>query len=179
MRTFWANGYESTSLADLMAATGLHKGSLYQTFGDKRSLFLKALKRYLDDMMSQELAIFRNAATPLDALKESAHALVEMNGDSPDCPMGCLAVNTLVEMAPHDEEIQKILGDHVSGMRKVIQQTFADAQAAGQVRSDQSPELMTSLMMTFVAGLSTNIKGLIDTSQAHELVDAQLNSFLA
>ena len=50
MRAFWARGYEATSMADLMAATGLHKGSLYQAFGDKHALFIEALKRYLGEM---------------------------------------------------------------------------------------------------------------------------------
>lgn len=38
MKAFWAKGYESTSLADLVEVTGLHKGSLYQAFGDKHTL---------------------------------------------------------------------------------------------------------------------------------------------
>ena len=53
MQAFWAKGYEATSLADLMAATGLHKGSLYQAFGDKHSLFIRALNRYLEEMRSR------------------------------------------------------------------------------------------------------------------------------
>ena len=48
LHVFWRLGYEATSVTDLMEATGLAKGSLYKAFGDKRSLFLKALDRYLE-----------------------------------------------------------------------------------------------------------------------------------
>ena len=51
MQAFWANGYEGTSLTDLVAATGLMKGSLYQAFGDKHSLFIQTLNRYLQNKL--------------------------------------------------------------------------------------------------------------------------------
>jgi len=46
MRVFWPKGYEATSLADLLAATGLSKSSLYATFGDRRRHFLAAFQKY-------------------------------------------------------------------------------------------------------------------------------------
>ena len=64
MVAFWAKGYEATSLADLMDATGLHKGSLYQAFGDKHTLFLQALDRYLAEMRSTVTKKLRAAPTP-------------------------------------------------------------------------------------------------------------------
>ncbi len=53
MEVFWRKGYEATSLADLCDCTGLHKGSLYQTFGSKHDLFMKALKHYIDRQFAQ------------------------------------------------------------------------------------------------------------------------------
>ena len=53
MSVFWEKGYEGTSMADLMAATGLHKGSIYKAFTDKHDLFVKALKRYLNQGASE------------------------------------------------------------------------------------------------------------------------------
>ena len=48
MDAFWAKGFEATSMTDLCSCTGLHKGSLYQAFGDKHTLFMNALKHYSD-----------------------------------------------------------------------------------------------------------------------------------
>ena len=86
MEAFWANGYEATSLSQLMEATGLHKGSLYQAFGDKHSLFLAALERYLGNMRRQKNELVAAAATPLDALRDSAHAMLDIAGPSARAP---------------------------------------------------------------------------------------------
>jgi TetR/AcrR family transcriptional repressor of nem operon len=48
MRVFWERGYEATSIADLLKATDINRGSLYGTFGDRRSLFLSAQDRYVE-----------------------------------------------------------------------------------------------------------------------------------
>ena len=52
--TFWTQGYEATSMTDLMEATGLHKGSLYKAFDDKHDLFMKSLSRYLDNPLGDD-----------------------------------------------------------------------------------------------------------------------------
>ena len=82
MGAFWAKGYESTSLSDLTAATGLHKGSLYQAFGDKHSLFIEALRRYLNEMLRRNREALEAGATPLEGLRDLAHALVDLASEN-------------------------------------------------------------------------------------------------
>ena len=48
---FWSRGYAATSVDDLTAATGLGKGSLYGAFGDKHSLYLRALDDYISSSL--------------------------------------------------------------------------------------------------------------------------------
>lgn len=174
MRAFWSKGYEATSLKDLMDATGLHKGSLYQAFGDKHALFLKSLDRYLVDMRRQKNEILENAATPLDGIRDVTHMMLEIADDDPVCPKGCMAVNAMVELAPHDPTVQQAIGVHMGGMRHSMSTAFADAQDRGQVSCARSPELLTALLMTFMAGTATMLKGPLTKSEAHELLDAQI-----
>jgi TetR/AcrR family transcriptional repressor of nem operon len=140
MVAFWTKGYESTSLNDLMAATGLHKGSLYQAFGDKHSLFLESLKRYLARMRQTEHEEFAKAATPAEGLRRVGHSLVDLVDDDSDPPKGCMAVNALVEMAPHDPDVQAIMNDHIGRMRATIEQAVAQAQV-GSRDDDEKPNL--------------------------------------
>ncbi len=177
MQAFWAKGYEATSLSDLMSATGLHKGSLYQAFGDKHSLFIKALKRYLEEMRAGKNASLANAATPLDGLRAVVHGMVDLVDDS-ECPKGCMAINALVELAPHDDEVQDIMRDHIARMRRSVEEAVAEAQKAGQIGSERPPELITSIMLTFIAGLGTTMKGIVSKEEAHALADAQLEALL-
>jgi AcrR family transcriptional regulator len=65
MEVFWTRGYEATSLRDLVAAMGISKSSLYDTFGSKHELFLAAIDRYNATVGSCHLpAIIESAPTP-------------------------------------------------------------------------------------------------------------------
>jgi len=178
MQAFWAKGYEATSLSDLMAATGLHKGSLYQAFGDKHTLFVEALKRYLSDMRRMKNEVVAQASTPLDGIRAITHGMLDIADDDCNCPRGCLAINTLVELAPHDEEVQDVLNDHMQRMRKAFAEAVALAQEAGQIRTDRTPEEITALMMTFMLGLGTNLRGHLNKDDAHKLLDAQFDAVI-
>ena len=178
MQAFWAKGYEATSLSDLMAATGLHKGSLYQAFGDKHTLFVEALKRYLSDMRRMKNEVVARASTPLDGIRAITHGMLDIADDDCNCPRGCLAINTLVELAPHDGEVQDVLNDHMQRMRKAFAEVVALAQEAGQIRPDRTPEEITALMMTFMLGLGTNLRGHLNKDDAHKLLDAQFDAVI-
>ena len=178
MRAFWAKGYEATSLADLMAVTGLHKGSLYQAFGDKHALFVQALKRYLEDMRRQKNELLRQAPTPLDGIRNVMHCMIDIADGDDTCPMGCMAINSLVELAPHDVKVQEIMGDHAAGMRRSLEKTVADAQAAGQIGRDRPAALVTAMLFTFMAGIGTTMRGYLSKPDAHDLLDAQLEALL-
>lgn len=178
MKAFWANGYEGTSLADLMAATGLHKGSLYQAFGDKHALFLQALRRYLGDMRRQMKDLLGGAETPREGIYAMAHGMLDIMDGESDCPAGCMAINALVEMVPHDTEVRAIMRDQLQTMRSTFETSVARAQDAGLVNTERSSDVITWLILTFMAGLAAELKGPLSTAQAHELLDIQLGAVL-
>lgn len=165
-------------MADLIAATGLHKGSLYQAFGDKHSLFVGALKRYLEGMRRHKTEALKTAPTPLDGLRAVTHGMVEMAGTHAGCAKGCMAINTLVELAPHDCEVEQIMNDHIERMRNSVEEVVENAQLAGQISKVRSPKVITSLLMTFLAGLSATMKGPVTTADAHRLLDAQFDALI-
>ena len=178
MKAFWANGYEATSLADLVSVTGLHKGSLYQAFGDKHALFIQTLNRYLQNVRQHKTRILRNAESPLGDIRAVLHGFIDMSEGEADCPQGCMAVKTLVEMAPHDAEVQRIMEDHKNVMKTTIESRIAQAQFDGDMAADKSPEMVTALIMIFMDGLTTQATGPMDLSEAHAVLDAQLDAIL-
>lgn len=176
MQAFWAKGYQATSLSDLMEATGLHKGSLYQAFGDKHSLFIQALKRYLSDMRRMKSKMIAQAATPLEGIRAVAHGMLDIADGDCSCPRGCMAINTLVELAPYDAEVQEVMNDHIQRMRSSFAEVVARGQEAGQIRTDKSAAEITALMMTFMLGLGTSLRGHLSKDDAHKLLDAQFEA---
>ena len=176
MQAFWAKGYEATSLTDLMNATGLHKGSLYQAFGDKHALFTQALARYLADMRRIKNELLAAAATPLAGIRAVGHAMIDIADADCGCPKGCLAINSLVELAPHDSEVRTMLDQHSATMRGSLEDTVREAQARGEIDRSRPAELVAAMLMTFLAGLGTTMKGPITREDAHALLDAQLDA---
>lgn len=178
MEAFWSKGYEATSLADLTAATGLHKGSLYQAFGDKHSLFVQSLKRYLHAMRRKKNEIIAASKTPGEAIRAVAHAMVDFLDDSPQ-PMGCMAINALIELAPHDPDVKEISMDHIERMRVSLRDLVEKAQANGEFGTSRSPDLIAALILTMMAGIGTTIKAAINKANAHALIDAQIDAVTA
>jgi TetR/AcrR family transcriptional repressor of nem operon len=122
MRAFWTYGYEGTSMADLVAVTGLNRGSLYAGFGNKRDLFLRALGHYDATYRTGHLERLAREQRPRDAIL-ALFDLVE-RGD-PDVPNGCLMVNTALDRAPHDPEIAAAVADSMAH----VEAFFADCLA--------------------------------------------------
>lgn len=104
---FWRKGYAATSVADLVEALGINRGSLYGTFTDKRALFLAALERYDERAIGAVVRHLRNAQGPgrerIQSLFDNIIRAVEERGDR----RGCLVCNTAVELAATDPEIAR------------------------------------------------------------------------
>jgi TetR/AcrR family transcriptional repressor of nem operon len=102
MQVFWENGYQATSLNDLMQATGLLKGSLYNSFKSKENLFLLCLERYGERSKS----FFFAGGDPKLYLQEFFSRLVK-EGSKKDYSKGCLIMNSCLELAESDSDTAK------------------------------------------------------------------------
>jgi TetR/AcrR family transcriptional repressor of nem operon len=176
MNAFWAHGFESTSMARLVEVTGLHKGSLYQAFGNKHTLFIKSLERYLQAIKTQKEELLASALTPLEGITSVLHRMLEIANDDESCPRGCLAVNVLVELSPHDPEVRLIIDKFMDETIASMSESVSAAQQAGQITKQRLPEQITALLMTFMSGLATQMKGRFSKTDAHELLNAQIES---
>lgn len=152
---FWSKGYSATSMADLCAATGMKKGSLYQAFGDKHALFMTVLDRYLEagaqrhDGMLERPGVEVPAALA-DWLRASAEGACSGGGG----PGGCMAVNIRLELAPHDPVVRARIERHFARMRATLVAGLRRGQAAGVIRRDQSADEMARYLEVVVVGLA-------------------------
>src|SRR5258707_13470760 len=101
MTAFWSRGYAATSIEYLVAHMGIQRGSLYATFGDKRSLFLSALGRYQRVVTRELLAALEAPGSGFAAIRRFFQLRVEGSLDRRR-PPGCLVTNSAVELAPRD-----------------------------------------------------------------------------
>jgi len=120
MHTFWAQGYKATSMNDLVAATGINRGSIYAAYTNKHNLFMKTLRHY-DQIYRQDfLERVAQENTPKDAILAAFDAAVRQCG-SKKTPGGCLLVNTVLELSPHDVDVR----DFVDTSLREVEDFFA------------------------------------------------------
>src|SRR5947209_10757811 len=98
MDLFWKQGYEGTSIEELVQCMGLGRGSLYDTFGDKHALYLAALSQYLTKYQGQVAAFLQQTAPLSEILERFFQTCIEILLSDP-ARRGCFLVNAIIEMA--------------------------------------------------------------------------------
>ena len=83
-------------------------------------------------MRQQKTSLLKGAPTPLEGISAVVHGIIEIANDDRDCPAGCMAINALVELAPHDAKVQEILAAHTNAMRSSLEETVAAARRIGR-----------------------------------------------
>jgi TetR/AcrR family transcriptional repressor of nem operon len=152
MEVFWRKGYAATTPQDLVEALGIGKGSLYNAFGSKHSLFEEALRRYRD---SQALALVKmlEESGPVKArLRKALRFLAEMDLADPD-RRGCMAVNVAAELASVDEtatELVRRMFDRTEGAFRAL---IEEGQRAGEIEPGRDPAALGSLLLNTVVGM--------------------------
>ncbi|MEU5761845.1 TetR/AcrR family transcriptional regulator [Nocardia sp. NPDC047648] len=156
MHAFWRTGYEATSTEDLCAATGLGRSSIYNTFTSKRDLFERALRRYMTT---------KNAATfdLLDSRTEvraKVHALLWQIVEAPEeDPLGCLVVNSTIELAPRDPELAAVLAADQERRLAVLTDAFEAARRAGEIAPDKKPSALAHFVIATIGGMRVAARG--------------------
>lgn len=155
---FHEHGYASTSVNDLCDATGLKKGSLYLAFGDKHALFVRSLRTYLEEFRSIANDALTSGTDAIDGLRRWFDAARSSDrSPSGECH-GCFAVNTLVELAPHDPEVMDLLGAHFAHAHRRMTDHILAGQARGHVRRDLDAAATATLVATVASGAMARMR---------------------
>jgi TetR/AcrR family transcriptional repressor of nem operon len=177
MDVFWSRGYHGTALPDLLRATKLSRGSLYAAFGDKHSLFLRALDRYIADALARMEFEFDPRKDPIEGLRTYLAGYVERTSGS-NGRRGCLLVATAMELAGQDAEV----GRRVAGFFKAMEGRVADAlsraKATGKLADGVETVSAARILVCFVEGLRVTGKTAPARAISQATADALLDRFL-
>ena len=174
MDLFGRQGYVATSVTDLCAATGLHKASLYQAFGNKHQLFLRSLQHYTKQSFTEVASSAYLSDSPMENLRSLVRKVVERCFAG----YGCLDVNSLVELAPHDPEVKTML-DHGYTLRlRLVTDLIDKAQRTGEITIEQTPRRLATLLLMTLFGGAASVKGFINADDAGKAVEDLLNTWM-
>jgi AcrR family transcriptional regulator len=135
---FWEAGYAATSLEDLMRVSGLGKGSLYAAFGDKRQLFLRALRGYNDANGSALRDTLESASRAVDGLRAFVMAPVR-DPSGVAARRGCFMANSTCELATDDAELLAEARRTYEASTRAVAESVVRAQHEGDLPADADP----------------------------------------
>ncbi|TYL79855.1 TetR/AcrR family transcriptional regulator [Bradyrhizobium cytisi] len=177
MDVFWSRGYHGTALPDLLRATKLSRGSLYAAFGDKHSLFLRALDRYIADALARMEFEFDPRKDPIDGLKAYLAGYVERTSGG-NGRRGCLLVATAMELAGQDAEVGRRVAGYFKAMEGRVANALSRAKAAGQLADGVEPSSAARILICFLWGLRVVAKTAPTRNTSQATVDALLDRFI-
>ena len=151
MTAFWSRGYEATSLNDLLDCMQIQRASLYNAFGDKRTLFLETLRRYEVARHAQIVALAKTHSPRraiLRLFQDIITAVLE-NGSRE----GCFLVNTALELSPHDEEMAQLVGQAFSRRERFFRKMIEKGRASGEISQTVGPTPTARALLSLCIGL--------------------------
>jgi TetR/AcrR family transcriptional regulator, transcriptional repressor for nem operon len=160
MALFWRRGYEATSIRDLVAATGINRGSIYATFGDKEGLFLAVLDHY-GEKFAKPLIQELNDPDPRRAIERMFDSIIRRNSDA-RFPRGCLNTNTSLECPGSGDEITRKIAAGFGRQESAIYRVLHRAQAEGSLRSTLDARALARFFMAVAQGLNVVNKAAAD-----------------
>lgn len=169
MQVFWSQGYSATSTQDLLDRMGINRGSLYDTFGSKRELFLSALDHYEKTYQREKIAEASAGRTPSETIRAlfagvAAEALTRQGRS------GCLLVNTALELAPHDAEIAEIVRAAILGIEDFFIDTIEQGQSTGDIPNHMDAVDAARALLALMIGLRVLARSLPDKAVLDSIV---------
>jgi TetR/AcrR family transcriptional regulator, transcriptional repressor for nem operon len=176
MNAFWERGYEGLSIEDLVQSTGIGRGSLYGTFGDKHALYLAALDQYIAAVRAQTTALLDQPGTLQAVLGQLFQTQVDALLSDP-ARRGCFLVNASLEIAPHDPEVNAIVQSALQEFEEGLYRLLIKAQVAGELSWKHDPHQLAHFLLGTFVSLRVLARGQQDRRVLQDVVKTALTVF--
>jgi TetR/AcrR family transcriptional regulator, transcriptional repressor for nem operon len=171
---FWHKGYNATTAQDLVEGLGISRSSLYDTFGDKRNLFIRSLQKYSKEMMQ--------SLNQMNAKTDDANYLIQLifesalsNSLNNKLAKGCFTINTAIELAPHDSEIAGIVNQCLLDTEDLLFKTIENGQKTGIFNSKENPRKLARFLMNTITGIRVASKSNADKEVLDDIIGVAMS----
>lgn len=152
MAIFWRQGFEATSVDDLVSATGLSRASMYHAFGSKEGLFLACLDHYIEQVNRKRLKLLADPDAPKQAIHRFFDSLVTFSAGDGRW-LGCLLTNSAIELGPKSRDVELKLVAAFDRVERALEDAIRRAQAAGEISDIKDPVRLARFLMSTIHGL--------------------------
>jgi TetR/AcrR family transcriptional repressor of nem operon len=157
MLLFWEKGFEATSLSDLTSRMGIQRPSIYSAFGDKKGLFEAALRKYTSAHAAYIRTNLQNNSSVKEAFRAFFENMVAKEYEkSPN--WGCFCINSMVELAPHDEKFEILTREHQMYLSVIFQETIERGMRSGELDTGINAKGLAQTLVISLIGLTVFMK---------------------
>jgi TetR/AcrR family transcriptional regulator, transcriptional repressor for nem operon len=175
METFWSKGFEATSMTDLTDSMGVSRSSLYAAFGDKDRLFARALDLYLSDISAERVGILRKAPSVREGLRDFFEHHIRVALD-PRTPLGCLVVNTALEMETVAEATAERLSSRARIGEAAVRELIERGRRAGEIDRAKNAHSLALLIVAASYGIHVMARMHRDRKTLHAIANAAIEA---
>jgi TetR/AcrR family transcriptional regulator, transcriptional repressor for nem operon len=175
MDLFWTRGYNSTSMEDLVNGLGISRSSLYDTYTDKHTLFIKTLENYRQIGQAKIQEIINSTGT----VKEKIRKLIELGTNDLSGNKkrtGCLMVNAEVEVAPYDKEVSNMVCRNDQQMEEIFYQLIQKGKKTGEIKNKQDARALARFISNAKKGMHVTAKTTSDKSVFNDIIMLTLSA---
>lgn len=176
MNLFWKQGYEGSSVEDLVACTGLGRGSLYGTFGDKHAFYLAALKRYIAKYAALRTMLQDQTGSLHDILERFFQTIIDGLLSDPE-RRGCFLVNASLEMAAQDPEINEVIQAALKEIEEGFYHLLIKAQVRGELDWTRDPHQLAHFLLGTLVSIRVLVRARQDRRVLEDIVQTALSMF--
>ena len=170
MEQFWREGYEASSVQKLLDCTGINRGTLYNSFGDKDTFFKSCVDQYNKVVDKQIAASLKNSKLgPWEAIEDYFGETV-LNVTNKHRSMGCLLVNSVCESINYDKQMRKVVRGSLASIRKALAARLKEAHKNRKMKMGISAEFAAEVLMNSLHGIRVNSRDGKTPKQLKELI---------
>lgn len=158
MTLFWEHGYEATSLADLVEATGAKAPTLYAEFINKEGLFRAVLDRYISRFAARHEAALFNEEKSVEQSLQDYFTAVATCFTSKETPAGCFMINTSATLAASSKEIARTLKTRHAQQEQTLGKFLLSRQQRGELPAQKDVQALAQFLNCILQGMSISAR---------------------
>jgi len=174
VNVFCDRGFEGTSTEDLLHAMCISRQSLYDTFGDKRQLYLESLQQYVATSIAEQIRALNSEATVLAGLEAALLAFASKSGKS-GTP-GCMGIGATCEFGMSDPDVTALIATADKALQASLERRIADGKSSGEISPEVDPRAAAHFIKATFAGIKLAARGGAAVTSLHAIAQMALRS---
>lgn len=174
MLVFWRKGYNATSVPDLLQAMKLSRSSLYNTFCDKRTLYINALEHYKENR-SYKLNILNSASSTREGIKQYFEQHISSMYDA-NSPEGCFVTNTAISMETPDEKLKQLIRANFINLEQSFYNLLKKGQLSGEIGKNIDIKAFACLLLNLNHSINIMAKVNINKQEIEQMINVVICS---